>query len=188
MIRREKQGSFAQALVVLARNEAPEGMAMPIILGGRRYRPRRYLTSHTRKAFSGNSLESKGTFTVRDRPDARVRATHLKLGVLIKANQRIERYRYTANGYNLLRYAANKAVAADLNRVMPKRGHVWMGFLIPFRRIPVAVKGKLGVEFTLTPFLPGSSQTIRIVYQPASDRSFANRHYNYGVSRISRPR
>ena len=73
-----------------------------------------------------------------------MRATHLKLGVLIKANQRIERYRYTANGYNLLRYAANKAVAADLNRVMPKRGHVWMGFLIPFRRIPVAVKGKLG--------------------------------------------
>src|SRR5262245_38149165 len=92
---------------------------------GRQYRPRRYLTSHTRKACSGDALETKGSFEVQDRPDRRLRERHLKVGVLIKVDQSIERYRYTANGYDLLRYAANKAVEADLNRVMPKRGHVW---------------------------------------------------------------
>lgn len=161
---------------------------MPI-LPGRRYRPRRNLVSETEKAFSGETLQARGPFRLqgRVRRDGR-RGRYLRLGVLIRKNQSIVKYRYAKNGYDLLTQARDRAVEADLNRVMPEAGHIWRGFRVPVAKIPVTRKGEIDVEFELRPFPPGRSQRIRIVYQPGTDPSFANGHYDYGVSRITRPR
>lgn len=160
---------------------------MPLTRDGR-YDPKKVLKSKTTKKLVGDGLDTAGLVEVDVMSGGLPLGPTIRIGLLVKANQTIRKFRYRSSNHDVLT-SHDPAVEADLNatllRPWEKDTLKWVGFSVPIEKIPVSAtfygKMNVDVEFSLKPFAAGSAQDMVIVFQPGSE-SFGNGHFNYGVS------
>ena len=157
---------------------------------GKPYDPQKVLNSRTTKKFVADHLDTDGIVEVGAMSGGLPSDDTIKLGLLVKENQTVQKFKFRATNYNVLS-GADPAVQADLNatllRPWEKGTLKWLGFRLLTRQIPSQIshdKLNVDLEFSLKPFVAGDAQDMVIVFQKGNEPSFGNSHFNFGVSTL----